>query len=319
MTPNVVVSGSLAFDRIYDYPGRFKDSINPKKLHQLNVSFMVRTVKESFGGTAGNIGYSLALLGVKPTVIGSVGNDFIRYRRWLTAHGVSCAHIMTHHDAVTASAHIITDKDNNQISVFHPGALAKAIDTKRPTLRRAIASARYAIIAPDNTVTMARMAAQCRAQNVAYLFDPGQQLTALTRTQLRAILTHADGVITNDYEMSLLTKNSGISLRSLCTMLRYVVTTLGAKGSVIYNGNDVTRIPAVRPRAVVDPTGAGDAYRAGFVTGLLATGSFLVAGRMGSLSSAYTVEMKGTQTHAFTRKQFATRYRSAFSKSLPVI
>ncbi len=312
----VAVSGSLAFDRIFDYPGRFRDAINPKKLHLLNVSFMVRSVKESYGGTAGNIGYSLALLGAKPMVIGSVGNDFGRYRGWLSRHGVGCSQVLVRRSMTTASAYIITDKDDNQISVFHSGALSSGISATGGTLRQALRSVHYAIIAPDDPVSMVRMSARCRTAGVPYLFDPGQQLTSVTREQLRKMLVHADGVVSNDYELSLLLDRSGMSLTALRATVRYVVTTLGAKGSIVHHGRTSYRIPPVRPKSIIDPTGAGDAYRAGFVRGLLATGSFSIAGRMGSLASAYTVERHGTQTHEYSVTRFIRRYRSSFSTPL---
>lgn len=315
----VAVSGSLAFDRIFDYPGRFKDAINPKKLHQLNVSFMVDSVQDSFGGTAGNIGYSLSLLGVRSMVVAAAGNDFISYHRWLTGHSVDCSGITVHKAVPTASALIITDKDDNQITVFHPGALACSMHAENDRVRRILRTAQYAIIAPDNPLSMVRMSTFCRTAGVPYLFDPGQQLTALKRAQLRSMIAHADGVISNDYELSLLTKTSGLTLPVLRRSLRYVVTTLGAKGSLVYHGNTLHTIPPVRPASVIDPTGAGDAYRSGFVTGLLATKSFPIAGRMGSLASVYTVEKQGTQTHAYSRRGFARRYQMAFSTRLSVI
>lgn len=304
----IVVVGSIAYDRIFDFPGRFADVILPEKVHVLNVSFTVDRIKESFGGTAGNIAFTLALLGVPAAVVGSVGHDFAAYRTWLRRHRVDLSALRTVADQATAAAYVITDRDDNQISAFQLGA-SSVPAVGQAAARRRLRRATYAILSPGNPRDMVAAVRQLTQWRVPYLFDPGQTLPILSTTQLRAIVRRADGFISNDYELDLMVKRSGWSRAKLTKLVRYLVTTLGAKGSVVQQGSKQVRIPVARPRAVVDPTGAGDAYRAGLVAGLVNGHSLMTAATMGAVASVYTVELPGTQTHHFSQADFVRRWR----------
>lgn len=313
----IVVAGSIAIDRIFDYPGRFRTMFDPEKLHVLSVSFAVDTVQETRGGAGANIAYTLGLLRARPVLVGAAGSDWEQYRRWLTRHGVDTQCVAVHSRARTASAYIMTDRDDNQLSVFHTGALSRGITRTAVHTRHALARAGYAIIAPDAPTTMMAIAQACIRAHVPYLFDPGQQLTALTPRHLVEILRHADGLIVNDFERSLIEKRVGKHFSVHARTLRYRVTTHGPRGSVIETGGSAIAIPAVRVQRVVDPTGAGDAYRAGFLAGISSGLPFEVAGRLGSLTSSHAVSHQGTQSHVFTRSSIKQQYARHFKISLP--
>ena len=312
--PRVIVSGSLAYDRIMDFPGRFRDHILPDKVHMLNVSFAVPGLTEHYGGTAGNIAYTFALLGGKPAVVAAVGGDFVRYRQWLRRHGVNLAGVRVVARERTAAAHIITDSDDNQITGFHLGAMGQRGAFLSPSRLRQAAAA---IVAPGNIGDMLALPRRYRQAGVPYWFDPGQQLTSLTGARVRQALSGAQGLFVNDYELALTLKKTGWSMRQALARGVTVVTTLGPKGSVVRHGAAVVRAPAARPRAVVDPTGAGDAYRAGFLRAWLLQWPISVAARFAGVVAAYTVERSGTQTHRFSCADLRRRYRKNFGRELP--
>lgn len=306
----IVVSGSLAFDRIADFPGRFAKEIRPDKLHVLSVSFVVPTMREHFGGTAGNIAYNFSLLGERPLVIASVGNDFQEYQRWLRTHGVNLA-LRTVVNAKTATAMMITDQDDNQIAAFHPGALATPAWTSvrrgpRPSL---------VVAAPGNKEDFLQLCRWARAHDIPWVVDPGQIIPLFSAKELRDVIQGCFLLIANDYEMSTIQKRTGLSAAALESKARHVVTTLGSRGSVIQSGNKKYKIPAATPKNIKDPTGAGDAFRAGLLTGLRLGLPLPTAGRLASVVSCYTVEQYGTQTHRFTLAQLAARYRRNFGTS----
>ncbi len=311
----VVVSGSLAYDRIMDFPGRFRDHILPGKIHVLNLSFAVSQLSERYGGTAGNIAYNLAMLGLRPTVVAAAGSDFGPYRAWLHRHGVDLAGVRTVPDDRTAAAYIITDEDDNQIAGFHAAAMG----------RRGIAPAAArlcrvagAIVSPGNLEDMRILPVRYRRAGVPYLFDPGQQLASLPGGRLRSALGGAFGLVANDYELALTLRQTGWSAAQLAARVPVVAATLGPKGSRIRQGKKIWRIPPARPSRLVDPTGAGDAYRAGLLYGWLARWSWPVAGRFASLVAVYAVERAGAQTHRFTWAALRRRYRQNFGRGLPV-
>lgn len=309
----ILVSGSLAYDRIMDYPGRFRDSILPDKIHSLNVSFTVTDLRESFGGTAGNIAYNLALLGHQPVVAAAAGRDFEPYRRWLKRHRVDDRVIRLVPSQPTASVTIITDRDDNQISGFYVGAM------REPTVVPvALAkSAAYAVVAPGNLSDMRTLPRRYARMGIPYLYDPGQQLPVLTGADVRQAILRADGLVSNDYELSLIQRKTGWGLPRLRRATRYLITTLGPKGSIVRTASQVIRVPAAKARRVVDPTGAGDAYRAGWVSAWLQHWSLPVAARFAGCVAVYAVETAGTQAHQFTFAQVAARYRRAFGQAVP--
>lgn len=320
MKPKILITGTIAYDRIMDFPGYFKDQILPEKIHILNVSFLVKELKESFGGTAGNVAYNLNLLGVQPLIVGNVGaKDFLLYQNWFKKNRIDLAQIKILPNQHTSSAYIITDQADNQITGFYPGALSIPI-TKKPFSLNGI---NMAIICAQNLIDMVKLPEIFKRKKIPYIFDPSQQVTSLTGSKLRAAITGSRVLIGNDYEISLIAKKTGWSVKQLLRKTEMLVTTLGAKGSIIQHrdpsaasGLRMFRIPPAKPRNTSDPTGAGDAYRAGLIYGLLQNWPLPKIGRFAGLVSVYTVEKYGTQTHRFTWKELEKRYRQNFKEKL---
>ncbi len=309
---SVVVYGSLAYDRVMYFLGRFRDHLLPQKLHVLSVSFAVPTVRESFGGTAGNIAYNLSLLGEQPHLYGSAGNDFTNYHKWLTKQGIATTQLTITKKLATAAAYIMTDRDDNQISAFSVGAMAKrCILPAASGLRHSLV-----IIAPGNPQDMVALARRCVIAEAQYLWDPGQQILQFSRADLAQCVNQAAVLIGNDYEISLIARKLGFTELSLLKKAPLAVRTLAARGSEIWIQGIRIKIPPVRTR-VVDPTGAGDAYRAGFIVGLRQGWPLATVGRFASLVASYTVQEYGTQTHHFTWADLRRRYRNAFGQTLP--
>lgn len=308
---NILVSGSLAYDRIMDFPGYFKDHILADKIHVLSVSFQIRKIEERFGGTAGNIAYNLSLLKEKPIILSSAGNDFTLYKKWLKKHRIDLRQIRIKKTASTSSAYIITDKADNQISGFYPGVMEQSVEYQ---LNDANKTNSLACISPGNKKEMTDLALIYQKKGIFYLFDPGQQLTNFKSSKLRQILKGAKIFISNDYELALTLKISGWKMRNLLKYAQAVITTLGEKGSVIITKNKTYKIPIAKPKKVVDPTGAGDAYRAGIIKGLVKNYPWPIIGRLAATVAVYAVEQYGTQEHQFTWVSLQKRYYQNFSK-----
>jgi len=306
----IYVSGSLAFDRIMDFPERFSDHILPDKIHILNVCFLVNGLKEQFGGTAGNIAYNLALLGERPVILSSVGKDFDSYRRWLEGLELPLEGIRLIEEEFTAGAYITTDKADNQITGFNPGAMRHAclyqVDGADPrdTL---------AILAPGNLDDMLTYSRACKERGIPYIFDPGQQVPALSADRLVEMLTDSRLFISNDYELEMVMRSTGLNRPDMLARTQAVITTLGDKGSLVATREGEVRIPAANASGVSDPTGAGDAYRAGLIKGLVMGRSLLDAARMGAICASFGVECQGTQCHRFSLDDFWARYDEHFS------
>lgn len=308
----VIVSGSLAYDRIMDFPGRFGDHILPKKIHQLNVSFNVATFRQEFGGTAGNIAYGLRCLGIEPRIIARSGNDFSSYRTWLVRHHIPISTIRT--DALaTAAAHIITDQDDNQITGFFPGALGRPYGLFSKSL---FADVGLAIVSPGNLPDMDRLPMELHKRQVLYFFDPGQVTTALSKATLLRGIGGALGMFCNDYELALIVSKTSLPLAQLQKRLGFLIVTRGAAGSDIYAGGEHYRIPIVKPKRLTDPTGAGDAYRAGFIAGMLRGYSIETIGRFAATVAVHAVEQYGTQTYHMTSQSVRQRFHKAFGYQL---
>ncbi|MGC2062496.1 MAG: carbohydrate kinase family protein [Thermodesulfovibrionales bacterium] len=308
---NIFISGSLAYDRIMDFPGKFSDYILPEKIHILNVCFTVNGMVEKFGGTAGNIAYSLALLHEQPVILASIGKDYDRYFDWLKEHRISFEHITIVPSEFTAGAYITTDKSDNQITGFNPGAMKfptnYAFSTSRP-------DDTLVLIAPGNLQDMISYAKKCREKGIRYICDPGQSLTQWAGEDLREWVSGSHILISNDYELEMIMKITGLGKKDLLGMTGYLITTLGENGSVISRIDGEMLVPVARPGAVVDPTGAGDAYRSGLLKGLADGRDILTSAKMGAVASAYAIEHYGTQEHAFTFEDFAARYRENFGE-----
>lgn len=311
----IVVTGSLAYDYIMDYPGNFRDHIIPEGDHMISVSFLVDSMKRMRGGVAGNIAYSLALLGERPLVMGSVGQDFGEYREWMKSKGMDPSGIAEMEDEFTASAFINTDMSDNQIVAFYPGAMTRSAELSLESL--GLGPEDFVIISPTDPEAMSRYAGECRRMGVPFLFDPGKQTPRLDGDRIMDGLNGASALIGNDYEFAMMSRSTGKNVEELVAAAPLTVLTRGEKGSTIY-ANEVgeeIQLPAAPIREVVDPTGAGDAYLGGFVFGMSQEFPFEVCGRIAALSAAYAVEERGCQEHGFTIAEFAERYAEAFVTS----
>lgn len=312
----IAVTGSVAFDHIMNFPGRFKDHILPDKLHILNVSFLVQGLQRLRGGCAANVAYALALHGVRPRLIAAVGSDFADYGRWLEERGVDLAGTHVHEDLLTASCFITTDLDNNQITGFYPGAMARAADALVGGLPGAQPA--LAIVSPNDPAAMKAYPEECRRLGVPFIYDPGQQVIALDGAALSAGLAGARALVVNDYELAIVQEKAGLDMEGLLERCEAVVVTLGEHGSRIHpRGGDVVEVPVAPVTGVVDPTGAGDAYRGGLIKGLVSGAGWETSGRLGALTASYCVESKGTSSYGFDRAAFAVRYEAAFGRALP--
>jgi adenosine kinase len=301
-----LICGSVAFDTIMVFGDRFANHILPDMIHILNVSFLVPQMRREYGGCAGNIAYNLALLGDSGVPMATVGRDFGAYREWLTRAGVPLEHVRVIESELTAQAFITTDIDDNQITAFHPGAMQHS-HANRVSEARDIA---LGIVAPDGREGMIEHAAQFAAAGIPFVFDPGQGLPMFGPEELQRFLAQARWVTVNDYEWQLLQQKSRWSVRDITEHIEALIVTLGAAGAVIHTRGEQILIPAAPVREVVDPTGCGDAFRAGLIHGLLHGHDWRTIGHIASLMGAIKVESRGTQNHSFTREEFDKRLAS---------
>ena len=308
---NIFVSGSIAYDRIMDFPGSFADYILPDKIHVLNVCFNVNGLQEKFGGTAGNIAYSLGLLGESPVIIATIGKDYANYFAWLQKNNLSTEGILIVPDEFTAGAYITTDKSDNQITGFNPGAMRQPTSYDFST---ADPKDSVVLIAPGNLQDMIGYASICRERGIPYICDPGQSLTLWTGEQMTEWIKGSMMLITNDYELEVIMKMTGMKKIDILGLTRMVITTLGDKGSLISTGGQDISVPAAKVTDVMDPTGAGDAYRAGLLKGLAMNMSIEKAAKTGAVAAAYAVEKYGTQEHQYSYDEFAERFKQNFGE-----
>lgn len=309
----IVVTGSIAYDYIMNFPGYFKDHILPDKVHMLTVSFLVDSMRRMRGGVAGNIAYSLALLGERPLVVATVGQDFGEYRALMDRQGVDTSGIVEIDDEFTASCFINTDQANNQIVAFYTGAMACSKDLSLLDLH--LGAEDLVLISPTDPEAMNRYTDECRRMGVPFLFDPGKQAPRLDTDQILNGLNGARVLVGNDYEFAMIAKKIGWSEAELIASAPLTVVTRGAQGSTLYtsatNGQGV-EIPIAPVSEVRDPTGAGDAYLAGLVFGLARQFPLEVTGRVAALMAAYAIEWRGGQEHHFTLAEFVERYTQSF-------
>lgn len=315
----IVVTGSLAYDYIMDFPGYFKDHMLLEKAHMLSVSFLVDSMRKMRGGVAGNIAYNLALLGERPLIVGTVGHDFAEYRAWLERHGVDTSGLVEIVEEFTSSCFITTDRANNQIVAFYAGAMSHARHLS--LARLGLTPNDLVVISPTDPEAIERYAVECQQLGIPYVFDPGKQTPRLEERHIRIGLAGARMLVGNDYEFGMMAKRLGISEAELIATAPLTVITRGEQGSIIYtratNGRG-TLIPIAPVREVCDPTGAGDAYLAGLVFGIARDLPLDVTGRVAALAAAYTIEQRGCQEHSYTADDFAARYRAAFGVALPL-
>lgn len=291
-----------------DFPGLFKDHILPDQTHILNVSFTLSRTDESFGGTAGNIAYNLSLLKEPATLLGLVGHDFARYGQWLEKNKIDFSYVKQSKEDPTASAYIMTDKADNQITGFYPGSM----DVKYCQLVKKIKNPSLAIVSPDFKPRMIEYVRLYKELGIDYIFDPGQQVTSFTASELKQLITGAKILIGNDYEIKLILDRLKMDSTKLGQLVEILIITKGAQGSEIYSKEARINIQAAKVKNIVDPTGAGDAYRAGLIKGLLSGGGLEKAGQLASTIAAYAVEHQGTQVHKFTLKEFISRYKQNY-------
>ncbi len=309
---STLICGSMAFDTIMVFQDRFKNHILPDQVHILNVSFHVPEMRREFGGCAGNIAFGLQLLGGRPLPMATVGEDFAPYAAWLDRCGIDRRHITTVPGSYTAQAYITTDLDDNQITAFHPGAM-NASHTNRVDATDGV---RLGIVSPDGRQGMIDHAAQFAAAGIPFVFDPGQGLPLFDGPALLDLIDQATWLTLNDYESRLLLERTGLTLDGLTRRVEAVVITRGAEGSSIYADGEEITLPAVPVEVAVDPTGCGDAYRAGLLYSLEQGYDWPTTGRVASLMGALKVAHHGTQNHAFERDAFAERFKEAFGYRL---
>lgn len=306
---HILVSGSLAYDRIMDFPGRFADHILPEKIHILNVCFMVNGLTERFGGTAGNIAYNLALLGEKPVILATGGRDFALYQQWLTDLNLPLMGIRLIEEEFTAGAYITTDLADNQITGFNPGAMKYQSEYQ---FDRVNAEKSLAIIAPGNLPDMLMYSRCYKEIGLPYIFDPGQSIPAWGPMELQEMATGALALIMNDYEQEMFRQKTGLNEDDLKNLVTALITTKGEEGSELIGPQGREGIPAAKPRQVKDPTGAGDAYRAGLIKGLTLGLPWASAALLGATLASFAVEQAGTQEHRITLADFWRRYQDNF-------
>ncbi len=306
----VLVTGSLAFDYIMTFPGYFKDHIIPDKAHIINLSFLVSSMRFLRGGCAANIAYSLALLKVPTVIAATAGHDFEEYRRWLEAHGIDTSGIAIIDGERTATCFITTDLSDNQLTGFYPGAMAYAWQISLGAFPRDGIS--LSVISPNDPKAMVKHALECQELGIPFLFDPGQQSIALGPAEIERAAQGAKVMAGNDYEFEVLRQRTGRSPSEWMELAEIVAVTKGELGSVIYSRGERHAIPPARARQVVDPTGAGDAYRAGLIKGLLLGMSIPDMGRLASVVAVWAVEHEGTMNHRFTLEEIAERFHENF-------
>ena len=309
---SILICGSMAYDNIMVFPGRFQDQILPDQIHILNVSFLVPEMRQEFGGCAGNVAYNLRLLGEKPLIMATVGRDFDAYRAWLEQQGLERRYLQQIDDTRTAQAYITTDLDDNQLTAFHPGAMEHAHLNQVP----GDAGVRLGMVSPDGRQGMLDHAAQFAAAGIPFVFDPGQGLPMFDGEELQQFVEQATWIAVNDYEGQMLTDRTGLGFDELAERVSALVVTRGGEGSVIYADGDRLEIPAVQAARISDPTGCGDAYRAGLLYGLSADWPWADTGRLAALIGARKIEHQGTQNHRYTRESLAREFVQAFGYAI---
>lgn len=308
---DIIVTGSIAYDYLMRFPGSFKEHILTESLNQVSLSFLVEEMTKHRGGTAGNIAYTIARFGLRPRLMGTVGQDFGDYRAWLEDAGVDCSPVRVIHEVFTASFFCNTDNENNQISSFYSGAMSYAKDYALAHMPGSLGN--LVIISPNDPQAMSNLAEECRQNKLRFVYDPSQQVARLDGDTLKRDMQGAYVMIVNEYETHIISTKTGMSLDEIRAAVNILVVTHGKEGSRIYTQHEVLEVPAFPTQVIKDPTGAGDAYRAGFVTGLVKDLPLKLCGEIGSLCATYVLEHIGTQNHHYTAAEFVSRFRSEFA------
>lgn len=308
-TPQVVVSASIAYDYIMSFAGSFKDHILADKAHVLSVSFLLDSLKNQRGGVGGNIVYNLALLGVPCALVGAVGGDFGPYRAVLERLGVDLSNVTEIADDFTSTSFMNSDLAGNQIAAFYPGAGSHSDELDVTAQANA---ARYGLVGAAAPAAMKKHAAEIASSSAKLIYDPSQQIVALPAEDLAAGIEIAEIVVGNDYEFGMLERKTGLTLDDITTKVPFVAVTYGDRGSELRTGGERVSIPVAKPETLKDPTGGGDAYRAGLISGLLLGVDLPVVGRIAALAATYAIEQHGTQEHAYSPAEFLARFNEAF-------
>ena len=304
----IVVTGSIAYDYLMSFPGKFTEHFLPEHMSRVSLSFLVDTMDKRRGGCAPNIAYTLALLGVRPLLMATAGEDFGEYRQWLDAAGIDTTHVKQIGGKFCASFFCSTDVDHNQIASFYTGAMADAGQLSF----RAVRDCGLAIISPNDPGAMVQYAEECRTLGIPFIFDPGQQCARMSGDELRDGITGATIVVVNDYELELLRQKTGLSERDILGVAKTLIVTRGELGSSVLTGGGQVDVPAVTPTRIVDPTGVGDAFRGGLMRGISLGLPYEVCARLGSVAATYALEHMGGLSHAYTWDEFKTRYEEHF-------
>ncbi|MFN2109735.1 MAG: carbohydrate kinase family protein [Anaerolineae bacterium] len=309
---NIVITGSIAFDYLMSFPGDFMEHVKPDKLNKLSLSFLVDEMRKQYGGCAPNIAFTLALLGEHPVVMGTAGQDFGDYREWLQAHGVDTSGVTIIPDVFTASFFVNTDLNQNQIASFYTGAMAYARELSFHNVAEPVD---ITIVSPNDPQAMQKYPMECKALGIPYIYDPSQQVVRLDGVALWEGVNGADILIVNDYEYELLKDRTDMSDAAIrAAVKRAVIVTRGEQGSHIWADGEEMVVPVVPPQQVLDPTGVGDAYRAGLIKGLALGLPWRICGQIGALAATYVLETHGPQTHSYTLAAFGERYKTVFGE-----
>lgn len=310
--PSALICGSLAYDTIMVFPDQFKNHILPDKVHILNVSFLVPRMRREFGGCAGNIAYNLKLLGGNPLPMATVGQDFGPYREHFQTIGIPLDHVKEIADLYTAQAFITTDLDDNQITAFHPGAMMRSYENHVKDVK----DVAFGIVGPDGYEAMLQNSEEFAGAGIPFIFDPGQAMPLYNGKELTQMIEQATYVTVNDYESSLLQERTGLSEKQISERVQAYLITRGPKGSEVHTRNGMLQIPAATAMRVVDPTGCGDAYRAGLIFGWMNGMDMATTGRIASLMGALKIEHLGPQNQRFSYDEFAEQFRQQFGYAL---
>jgi adenosine kinase len=305
---SIVVTGSIAYDYLMSFPGRFTEHFLPEHMNRVSLSFLVDTMDKRRGGCAPNIAYTLALLGERPRLMGTAGQDFGEYRQWLDAAGIDTSLVKVVDGKFTASFFCSTDQESNQIASFYTGAMANAAELSF----RTAPECRLAIISPNDPAAMVQYAEECRALRLPFIWDPGQQCARMSGDELLEGLNGAAVVMCNDYEFELIRQKTGLDEAGILERAEVLVITRGENGCTIVESGRRTDVSAVPPHTIVDPTGVGDAFRGGFLKGMNAGAGYTVSAQLGSVAATYALEHLGGQSHAFTWQEFVNRYETHF-------
>lgn len=304
---DIVITGSIAYDYLMRFPGHFKQHFIADALEHISLSFLVDDMTKHWGGVAANIAFTMAKLGASPKLMGTVGRDFGDYRDWLEKHGVDCSTVIQIDEVFTASFFANTDNDNNQLAFFYGGAMNLA---RNYQLSDAMDNTPdMVVVSPNDPVAMVNLTQECRDRGIRFIYDPSQQVPRLSGEELRQGMEGAYLMVVNTYEASVISEKTGLSLDDLRKTIKFLIITEGEKGSKIYTNGDILEIPAFAPDNIKDPTGAGDAFRAGLLSGLIKELPLDLSAKVGALCATYALEHVGTQNHDFNINDFITRFR----------